>query len=84
MRPRFRSFQPVLLAFLLGIVCAGCGSKSLAAPGVTVTGVQVTPANGGSTSLAPGETRQLAAMATRSDGTSVDVTGTATWQSSAT
>ena len=85
MRPRFCSFHPVLLAFVLAIVTgAGCGSKSPAAPSVSVTGVQVTAANGGSSSLSPGETRQLVAMATRSDGIVVDVTGAASWQSSAT
>ena len=73
-----------LIILVLSAAAAGCGSKSPAAPTVTVTGVQVTIAGGASSSLAPGETRQLVAMATRSDGTGVDVTSTASWQSSAT
>lgn len=72
------------LAVCFAAITTGCGSKSPAAPTVTVTGVQVTVAGGASTSLAPGETRQFLATATRSDGTNVDVTSTASWQSSST
>ncbi len=75
----------LVLFLALAAAAAHCGSsKSPAAPTVTVTGVQVSAAGGASASLAPGETRQLIAMATRSDGIAVDVTGAASWQSSAT
>lgn len=85
MRRFQRPYLPVIvLGVLLSTLNAACGSKSPAAPTVTVTGVQVTVAGGGSTSLAPGDTRQLVAMATRSDGMTVDVTSTASWQSSST
>jgi hypothetical protein len=83
-----RFLHPYLRLSLVGLVLitvnTGCGSKSPAAPTVTVTGVQVTIAGGGSASLAPGETRQLVAMAARSDGMAVDVTSTASWLSSST
>jgi hypothetical protein len=77
-------FTLIPLAIVLSAISIGCGSKSPAAPTVTVTGVQVTVAGGASASLAPGETRQLVATATRSDGANVDVTSTASWQSSST
>jgi hypothetical protein len=49
---------------------------------VTATSVTVSVAGNASTTLAPGETRQLSAMALQSNGTTIDVTTTATWQSS--
>jgi len=53
-----------------------------AAPSVTVTGVRVGAAGNASTSIAPGDTLQLFALADSSDGTASDVTNLATWQSS--
>ena len=72
----------------LSLVLACGGSKSPTAatpapPSVTVTAVQVGIAGNASSTLAPGESRQLFAMATQGDGTSMDVTNLATWQSSA-
>lgn len=82
-----RHVRPILIiaaacgSFWLG--CGGTKAPTAPAPGVTVTGVQVGVPGSGSSSLAPGETRQLFATATQSDGTTVDVTNLATWQSSA-
>jgi hypothetical protein len=70
-----------ITALLLAL--AACGSKTPTAPTVTVSSVQVGVAGNGSTTLAPGETRQLFATAAQSDGTTLDVTNIATWQSSA-
>lgn len=47
-----------------------------------MTAVQVGVSGNGSTTLAPGDTRQLFASASRNDGTSADVTNLATWQTS--
>jgi hypothetical protein len=47
-----------------------------------VTTVEVGVAGNAPAQLAPGETRQLFARANQSDGTTVDVTNLATWQSS--
>jgi Big-like domain-containing protein len=58
------------------------GTKAPVAPTVTTTAVQVAVEGNGSRTLYPGETRQLIATATRSDGTALTVTSQATWQSS--
>ncbi len=59
-----------------------CGGKTTpTSPGGTVSSVQVGVVGNGSTTLAPGETRQLFATANASSGTT-DVTNLATWQSS--
>jgi hypothetical protein len=49
---------------------------------VTLTSVQVGAAGNASTTLPPGQTLQLWALAKYSDGTSTDVTNVAVWQSS--
>lgn len=67
----------------LGLALACSGSKPPTTPSVNVTAVQVGLAGNASSTLAPGETRQLVATAAQSDGTSIDVTAIATWQSSA-
>jgi hypothetical protein len=69
---------------LLVVAASGCGgSKSPTAPTVTATSVTVAVAGNASTTLTPGETRQLSALALQSNGTTVDVTTIAAWQSSA-
>jgi len=71
-----------LLLFLAG----ACGSSAPPAapttPTVSVVSIQVGVPGNGSAALTPGETRQLFALATQSDGTTADVTNVATWQSS--
>ena len=68
---------------MAGGLLAACGGGSApTTPGTTITAVQVGVSGGGSTALAPGETRQLFASATRADGTATDVTNLATWQTS--
>jgi Bacterial Ig-like domain (group 2) len=74
------------LALGLLIVLASCSGHTPAQPTPAtpaVTAVQVGIAGNAAPTLAPGETRQLFAMATQNDGTSIDVTNLATWQSSA-
>ena len=51
-------------------------------PAVTVTAVRVGTAGNAATAVAPGEKLQLFAQADSSDGTTVDVTNLAVWQSS--
>ena len=50
---------------------------------MTTRSVQVGTAGNASTTLSPGESRQLFATASQSDGTTVDITNLAIWQSSA-
>jgi hypothetical protein len=70
------------LAGALVLLLAGCGGSSPVSPGGTVSAVQVGVSGAAPTALAPGDTRQLFATASRRDGTVVDVTNLATWQSS--
>jgi trimeric autotransporter adhesin len=63
------------LTFLIG--CGG-GSQSTPPPS-TLNSIQVT---GGNSQLTAGETQQMKAAGTYSDGTTQDVTATATWSSS--
>lgn len=72
------------LGLLLVIASIGCGSKTPTAPTVTATSVTVSVAGNASATLMPGETRQLSAAALQSNGTTIDVTTLATWQSSST
>jgi hypothetical protein len=74
-----------VVGLALAIACGGSKAPTSATPpGATVTAVQIGIAgNSAPPTLVPGETRQLFAMATQGDGTSVDVTNLATWQSSA-
>jgi hypothetical protein len=72
--------------FAIGVAVVACllacnGTKTPVAPSVTTTAVQIGAGNG-STTLSPGETRQLIATATQSDGTVATVTNLATWQTS--
>jgi hypothetical protein len=71
----------VIAALLCSASCGGSSSPS--GPSVVVQSVQVTVAGNASATLLPGETRQLVATSTRSDGTTADVTATSAWQSSA-
>jgi hypothetical protein len=71
----------LLVGLFAGGGCGG-GSNGPSGPSNTVTQVQVGVSGNGSTQLAPGETRQLFAMAVGGSGTSNDVTNSATWQSS--
>ena len=68
----------------LALLTASCGGKTPTAPAITTSGVAVATAGNASTTMRAGDTRQLIATATRSDGATTDVTSTATWQSSAT
>jgi hypothetical protein len=71
------------LVLLLLIGSSGCGgAKSPTAPPVTATSVTVGVAGNASPTLATGETRQLSAIALQTNGATIDVTTTATWQSS--
>jgi hypothetical protein len=73
----------LLSAFLaVTLACSGKKSPTTATPTVTVTSVQVGISGGASATPMPGETRQLFAVAAQSDGTTMDVTNLATWQSS--
>ena len=72
-----------LFAVAVSVIVANCGSQTPGSPSPppptpTVTAVQVT---GLPSSLAPGETAQLTARASLSDGTSQVVTTQATWRS---
>jgi len=76
MRGRGVLSVPVLLVLL-----AACkGNTPPTAPAVTATSVAVNFAGNASTTLAPGDTRQLSAAAAQSNGTTIDVTTLATWQ----
>jgi hypothetical protein len=77
------SLRRGLALFWIVLPLACSGTKPPTAPAVVVQSVQVAPVGNGATTLAPGETRQLFALATRSDGTTTDVTNASTWQSSA-
>lgn len=78
-----RAFVAVSLSF--GVVA--CGSDKTPAPPTqptpTISSVQVRATGDASGQLEAGQTRQLAATATLSTGTTSDVTQQATWQSSA-
>ena len=70
-----------VLTLLVGL--AACkGAKAPTAPAVTATSVAVNIAGNASTTLAPGDTRQLSATAAQSNGTTIDVTTLAAWQTS--
>jgi len=74
--PRLRA-SSVLLAILALAACSG--TKAPTAPAVSATSVTVNTAGNASTTLAPGETRQLQATAAQSNGTTLDVTSLASW-----
>jgi hypothetical protein len=67
---------------LLAVLAACEGDKAPTAPAVTATSVTINIAGNASTTLAPGDTRQLSAAAAQSNGTTIDVTTLATWQTS--
>jgi hypothetical protein len=73
-------------SFTLLALATGCGSTSPPAapstPAVSIVSILVGVPGNGSAQLVPGETRQLFALATQSEGSTVDVTNLATWQSS--
>jgi len=76
-----------LVLVSLCLVIAACGSDDPSpptpvAPTPTTTAVQVRAAGDASGTLEAGQTRQFAATATLSTGTTSDVTQQATWQSS--
>ena len=58
------------------------GSPASPSRSASTTQVQVGVAGNGSATVAPGESRQLFATATNSNGTTTDVTSLAMWQSS--
>jgi len=60
------------------VISEGCNS-SAAAPTKTLTTIQVTPSN---PSVAVGKKQQFAAKGTFSDGSTSDITATASWSSS--
>jgi Bacterial Ig-like domain (group 2)/Carboxypeptidase regulatory-like domain len=70
----------VILLLTVVAACGGNGSPTAPATGLpsTVTAVTIN----GNLRLAPGQTSQLSAQATMSDGSRKDVTSTATWNSS--
>ena len=75
----------VLVSLCLAVVACGSDSPSPvtpAAPTPTTSAVQVRAAGDASGTLEAGQTRQFAATATLSTGTTSDVTQQATWQSS--
>jgi hypothetical protein len=72
------------IALLFLVAASRCGARTPTAPAVTSTSVTVSVAGNASTTLAPGETRQLSATALQSNGSTLDVTTQAAWQSSAT
>jgi len=81
MRTLLRRTTP--LPAVIAVLVAGCnGTSHPTAATPTVVSVQVGISGNGSSTLQPGETRQLFATAGQSDGTSIDVTNLATWQSS--
>jgi hypothetical protein len=77
-----------LLAASLAIGVVACGSDTSPAPPTTpsptTSTVQVRATGDASGTIEAGQTRQLAATATLSNGSTSDVTQQATWQSSAT
>jgi hypothetical protein len=80
MSRRCKVLVPALFTALAA--CSGRASTPTA-PAVTTTSVTVAAAANAGTTLAPGETRQLVATSVQSNGTTLDVTNLATWQTSA-
>jgi hypothetical protein len=85
MRSSARGSYIVLVSACLG-VAAACGSDTspstpTPAP-ITTSAVQVRASNNESGPMEAGQTRQLVAMATQSNGTTSDVTQQATWTTS--
>ena len=84
----FHLFNAGALGFA-ALVCAGCGSGSNSnpskpnnpLPAPSLTSISVTPAQ---PSIALGGTQQFKAVGTYSDGSTKDLTGTATWSSTST
>ncbi len=77
------SSAAIVVLSLCGLAACGGGSPARPSPaGPAVTTVEVGVAGNAPAQLAPGETRQLFARANQSDGTTIDVTNLATWQSS--
>jgi hypothetical protein len=74
--------KTLLVTALIVVLAAGaaCKKKSPGAPSATVTSVVV---SGNASYINKNQTSQLTAVANMSDGTPDDVTGTATWLSSA-
>ena len=67
----------------VAVIAVACDKKSPpTTPSARVTQVQVGVAGNAQAVLAPGESKQLFAIAMNSDGTTMDVTNLATWQSS--
>jgi hypothetical protein len=79
--------RPSFLVVSLCLVAAACGSDGKSpvtpTPPAAVSAVQVKASGDASGPLQPGQTRQLAATATQSTGSTSDVTQQAVWQSSA-
>ncbi len=73
----------LLLALSLSITLTGClgsgSSSSQSKTGPTVTGISLSPQN---SAVTAGKTLQFSAQATYSDGSSHDITSSATWQTS--
>jgi hypothetical protein len=79
-----RAFVAWLVLSVLFTAACGSGSKS-APSGPSPTGIseiRLGVAGNGPTTIEPGKTAQLFAQAVMSDGTTQDVTNTATWQTS--
>ena len=74
-----------MLCLAVAVACGGAKTPTTATapPSASVITVQVGIPGNGSSTLAPGETRQFFATATGTDGVPTDVTNLATWQSSA-
>src|SRR5689334_10511304 len=87
-RPVVARAMCALLAASLAIGVVACGSDTSPAPPTTpsptTSTVQVRATGDASGTIEAGQTRQLAATATLSNGSTSDVTQQATWQSSAT
>ena len=77
---KFALCDSFLLFFLLTVLAlsTGCGG-GVFNNNASITSIAVTPA---SPSIAAGVTQQFSAMATYSNGTTADVTSSATWTSS--
>jgi hypothetical protein len=93
MRPSSRHCVPVLVAVSLGAAVLACGGKTPVSPSqsgtqpvppptVTVNSISIGVAGNAPPTLAPGDKLQLFAQAANSDGTVIDVTNLAVWQSS--
>jgi len=72
----------VCIGAMLSIAACGGGSPASPSRSASTTQVQLGVAGNGSATVAPGESRQLFATATNSNGTTTDVTSLAMWQSS--